>query len=146
MFTHPGRWRQRLAALAAAIGVASGAALAPARPGAAQSLPATDLARMFADCTGRYSALMEYLWVVDGPASVAAARRRDLLADLTEAALPLPDPAWASRAMAWRIEAKAAQRQLLDRATWGRPGPDSSHARSRAEAYIADCDRLLAGL
>jgi hypothetical protein len=114
-----------------------------ATPAAADG--AEGLLRRFADCTGRYSAQVEHLWAVDGPASEAAARRRDTLADLTEAALPRPDPDWTARAMAWRIEAKAAQRQLLAQATYGRAGTDADRARTLAQGFLGECDRLLAG-
>jgi hypothetical protein len=77
--------------------------------------PATadPLLRDFAVCTGRFSALVEHQWLVDGPASNASAGVRDNLWALVEA---VAGPGEAATAMNWRIEAKVAQKALLDRA------------------------------
>ncbi len=77
--------------------------------------PATadPLLRDFAVCTGRYSALVEHQWLVDGPASETSSGVRDNLWTLVEA---VAGPRDASAAMGWRIEAKVAQKALLDRA------------------------------
>jgi hypothetical protein len=74
---------------------------------------ADPLLRDFAVCTGRYSALVEHQWLVDGPASDLSAGARDSLWALVEA---VAGPGEARRAMTWRIEAKVAQKALLDRA------------------------------
>ena len=74
---------------------------------------ADPLLREFAICTGRYSALVEHQWLVDGPASEVSARQRDNLWALAEAVV---GPGQAATAMNWRIEAKVAQKALLDRA------------------------------
>lgn len=74
---------------------------------------ADPLLREFAVCTGRFSALVEHQWLVDGPASEVSARQRDDLWALVEA---VAEPAEAQVASNWRIEAKVAQKALLDRA------------------------------
>lgn len=71
---------------------------------------ADPLLRDFSTCTGRYSALVEHQWLVDGPASEQSARVRDALWSLVEA---VAGPEETKAAMGWRIEAKAAQRALL---------------------------------
>lgn len=106
-------------------------ALAPL-PAAAGSDPVA----LFADCAGRYSATVEHLWVTDGAAADRAAVRRDAFADLVAAV----DPG-GPQALHWRIEAKAAQRALLDRALFGR----DARAAQAARDWIALCDNLLPG-
>lgn len=68
--------------------------------------------REFAVCTGRFSALVEHQWLVDGPASEPSERTRDALWSLAEA---VARPGEATVAMAWRVEAKAGQKALLVR-------------------------------
>ncbi len=115
------------------------AASAAAFPLRAETLRPLDLERIFAGCAGRYSAYTEHLWAVDGPASDEAARRRDLFAQLTEAAGTDP------RALGWRVSAKAVQRQLLERATYT-TGPRAEQADDLARGALAHCDQLLLGL
>ena len=68
------------------------------------------LLKEFAVCAGRFSALVEHHWMVDGPASDASAGTRDSLLALVEA---VQDPGMEATAMGWRIEAKVAQKALL---------------------------------
>lgn len=77
-------------------------------PGAADPL-----LRQFAVCTGRFSALVEHQWLVDGPASEGSAVMRDSLWSLVEA---LAGAQETKAAMGWRVEAKAGQKALLARA------------------------------
>lgn len=90
---------------------------------------------MFADCTGRYSATVEHLWMFDGAAADRAAVRRDAFADLLAA---LPDP---QDMKARRVAAKAAQRHLLDRAAFS----GDLRAGRLARDYLGACDSLLTG-
>jgi len=96
--------------------------------------------RMFADCTGRYAAVTEHLWLWGDPASDGTATRRDQFADLVDAILPDGDVPIAT-VHGWRIEAWAAQGALLTAATFRRDARAGAVARS----YIARCDRLLPG-
>lgn len=100
----------------------------------------SQMLRAFADCTGRYTALTEHLWLFDGAASDGTAARRDAFADLVEAALPDAGVS-AVTARGWRIEARAAQAALLSAATFRRDG----RAAAAATAWLARCDRLLPG-
>lgn len=97
--------------------------------------------RMFADCTGRYTAVTEHLWLFDGPASEKTAARRDQFADLVGAVAPDTDVS-AAIILGWRIEARAAQGALLSAATFRR----DARAAATARAYITRCDRLLPGV
>lgn len=90
--------------------------------------------RDFATCTGRYSALVEHQWLVNGPASEQSARVRDSLWALVEAVAAPED---ATQAMAWRIEAKAGQKALLARA-WS--GGDTAAGERSAQLLEACAD------
>ena len=92
--------------------------------------------RSFAICAGRLSAVMEHQWLNDGPGSEVTARSRDAMLDLVEAVLP---PEQAATALHWRIEAKAAQKALLTRATFTQ---DPIAARRSAE-LIEGCLGLI---
>jgi hypothetical protein len=60
---------------------------------------ADPLLRDFSTCAGRYSALVEHQWLVDGPASNVSAGRRDAMLELVAAVMP---PEMAKTAMGWR--------------------------------------------
>ncbi|WP_347312947.1 hypothetical protein [Defluviimonas sp. SAOS-178_SWC] len=65
-----------------------------------------------------------------------------MFADLMTAALP-DGGVTSARAWGWRIEAKAAQRQLLDQAAFRHDNPKAATlARSEIERF----DRLVLGL
>ena len=96
--------------------------------------------RIFADCTGRYTAMTQNLWLFDGAASDSTAARRDAFADLVDVLLPdagVP----VSVVRGWRIEAWAAQAALLSAATFRH----DARAGTAARAWITRCDRLLPG-
>lgn len=97
---------------------------------------ADPLLRDFAICTGRYSALVEHQWLVDGPASEQSARVRDALWSLVDA---LATPEEARAAMGWRIEAKAGQRALLARAWFD----GDAGAKKRSAQLLQACADLI---
>jgi hypothetical protein len=94
------------------------------------------LLRDFAVCTGRYSALVEHQWLVDGPASDASAGTRDSLWALVKA---VAGPGEAATAMTWRIEAKVAQKALLDRAYFAK----DQVAEKRSAQLLQGCADLI---
>lgn len=100
--------------------------------------PATadPLVRDFAVCAGRFSALVEHQWLVDGPASEASARQRDSLVSLVEAAA---GPEQASTVLAWRIDAKVSHKRLLERAWFA----DDPLARMRSAQLLQACADLI---
>jgi hypothetical protein len=100
--------------------------------------PATadSLLREFAICAGRFSALVEHQWLVDGPASDASAGTRDSLLALVEA---VEGPGMAATVMGWRIEAKVAQKALLQRAHFA----GDAVAEARAAELVQACAGLV---
>lgn len=108
-----------------------------AGPGAADPL-----LRDFAVCAGRLSAVMENQWMFDGPGSERTAEELAAVVSLIEATMP----ADAGRTvMAWRIDAKVAQRGLLHQARFARDPRLAKTAAARAEALAAGCRDLLFG-
>ena len=108
--------------------------VAPA-PGAADPL-----LRQFAVCAGRLSAIMEDQWMFDGPGSEQTAAQLGAMVSLIEASMP----AGAGReVMAWRIDAKVAQRGLLHQARFAQDHRLAETAAARAEALAADCRAII---
>lgn len=108
-----------------------------AGPGAADPL-----LRDFAICAGRLSAVMEDQWMFDGPGSERTAEKLAAVVSLIEATMP----ADAGRTvMAWRIDAKVAQRGLLHQGRFARDPRLAKTAAARAEALAAGCRDLLFG-
>ena len=107
--------------------------------------PATplELARTFADCAGRYSAEAEHLWLTGSADPARTERRRNDFADLTEAIAPDLPGDLAAEMLGMRVSAKAAQRQLLDAATFATRAGERQRAAALASGFIAACDRLL---
>ena len=95
---------------------------------------ADPLLREFAVCAGRFSALVEHQWLVDGPASDASAGMRDSLLALVAA---VEGPGMAQTVMGWRIEAKVAQRALLQRAYLAKDAGADRRAAELLEACAA---------
>ena len=110
---------------------------APALPAFSQTTPD---AEYFAICTGRLSALMEFQFLTDGPASDATRDQRDAMAELLDALAP---PDQTARLTGLRVDAKWAHRALLEQARFG-PDPDHRAAR-QADRLTAACPGLLLG-
>lgn len=106
-------------------------------PGAADPL-----LRQFAVCAGRLSAIMEDQWMFDGPASERTAGELGAMVSLIEASMP---KGAGRQVMAWRIDAKVAQRGLLHQARFQRDKRLAETAAARAEALAADCQEMLLG-
>ena len=99
-----------------------------------------DTLRTFATCAGRLSAVMEFQWMFDGPASELTATRRAAVIDLIEAIMAPDD---GRRVLAWRLAAKEAQARLLTRATFNDDPADAAWARAHADGFERDCTALL---
>lgn len=97
---------------------------------------ADPLLREFATCTGRFSALVEHQWLVDGPASEISARQRDHLWALVET---VAGPQEATLALHWRIEAKVAHKALLERAWFAA----DKVAENRSAQLLQGCAALI---
>ena len=111
--------------------------------GAATAPGAADpLLREFAVCAGRLSAVMEDQWMFDGPGSERTAEELAAVVSLIDAAMPAGG---GRKVMAWRIDAKVAQRGLLHQGRFAREPRLARTAAARAEALAAGCRDLLFG-
>ncbi|MXQ07481.1 hypothetical protein GQ651_06430 [Alphaproteobacteria bacterium GH1-50] len=100
-----------------------------------------DLPRIFANCAGQLSAMVEHSWLMqDAKADTYAAQRAQFL-DLLDAV----DGPSTAQSLNRRIDAKAAQAGLLREAAFGRDRESAYHAAQRAEAIVAQCRVLLLG-
>ena len=106
---------------------------------AAQTSTHSDPVRLFATCTGRLSALMEFQWLVQDPHSGPTEVLRDQMADLLAAALPKGEGV---RAMDLRIQAKMAEAALLNEALFGRKDRQA-WASAQAQHLLSRCTALL---
>lgn len=108
--------------------------------GAALPQPNDQQLRHFATCAGRLSALMEHQWLVDGPASEKTAQEVHALSALIQAIMVEGEN---NRALAWRIEAKVAQRALLMQVDFGTDKKRGDLARNRSDTLIGPCRAML---
>lgn len=118
------------------------AALVPAPSQADRALAdlGGETLRLFATCTGRLSAKLEYQWLIGDPASDITEAQRNSMADLLEAVAP---DGSGSLVMTYRIDAKIAYRQLLERARFAPDPADAQWAEARADAILAPCTAML---
>jgi hypothetical protein len=79
---------------------------------------------------------MEDQWMFDGPAAERTAEELRAMVALIEASMP--DGA-GRQVLAWRIDAKVAQRGLLQQARFARDVRLAEAAAARAEALAAEC-------
>lgn len=108
--------------------------VAPA-PGAADPL-----LREFAVCAGRLSAVMEDQWMFDGLGSERTAEELTAVVSLIDASMP---QGAGRQVMAWRIDAKVAQRGLLHQARFAQDPRLAEMAAARAEALAASCRAMV---
>jgi hypothetical protein len=128
------------------ISVALAATLA-ATPGGALPLSPAERALAFAACAGRYSAEVEHDWLLHPADSPADEARRDAFLALLDAVAPdaLDDGVPPHLLMATRIEEKAAQAALLQRAAFHTDPIAAEAALGAAERRIATCGAWLLG-
>jgi hypothetical protein len=119
----------------------------PAAPGSALPLTASERALAFAACAGRYAAEVEHHWLLHPDLGPAAEVRRDAFLTLLEAIEPdaVDDGVPPYLLMATRIEEKAAQAALLQRAAFHLDPLAKEAALSAAERRIATCGSWLLG-
>lgn len=108
----------------------------------ARTLERVDPVVLFATCAGRLSALMEYQWMFDGPASERTKARRADMIDMLDAVRPMDRR---HEVLAMRIDAKVAQAALLTRATFNRDPIDMQRAKRLARQRVEDCTGVLLG-
>lgn len=100
----------------------------------------SDLVRQFASCTGRFSAQMEFQWLLGDPAADRTQAERAAMISLLEAVVPPEDR---RLALATRIEAKHAQNVLLTRTHFNADSADAAWATERAAVEIGSCRALI---
>lgn len=122
------------------LALALAAAWLPFAAGAVERAVADDPLATFATCAGRFSALMEHQWMMDGPGSEETARRRLMMIDLIDAII-LPEQG--IEVLSRRIEAKHAQASLLTRATFSADTRESATAGRLAQLQLSQCELLL---
>ncbi|WP_047995777.1 hypothetical protein [Puniceibacterium sp. IMCC21224] len=108
---------------------------------------ATERVQVFATCVGRLSAVMEFQWMFDGPASERTQKVRRGVEALLDAVLPqaLAGGLSGVQALDWRIRAKVAQAALLQQATFGTDPRRMRMAQRAAEMYQGECESMLLG-
>lgn len=110
----------------------------PPLVGPAPAQHQSDLLPLFARCSGRLSAFMEFQWLMQDPGSDVTRQQRDAMTDLLEAVV---QPDTAVQAMDLRLHAKVALADMLNRTAF-----DPAHAdwaRQRAVALLAECTSVL---
>jgi hypothetical protein len=106
-------------------------------PGAADPL-----LREFAVCAGRLSATMEDQWMFDGPGSEQTQAELLAMVSLIDASIR---PGEGRQVLAWRVNAKVAQRALLHQVRFSADAVASETAAARAEALAAECRAMILG-
>ena len=101
---------------------------------------ANPLLRDFAVCAGRLSAVMEDQWMFDGAGSERTAKELAAVVSLIEASMV---QGAGREILAWRIDAKVAQRGLLHQARFGLDPALAKTAAARAEALAANCRAMI---
>jgi hypothetical protein len=110
------------------------------QPGATMAKAQPDPIPLFAACTGRLSAQMEFQWLTQAPNADETQRMRDGMAEVLAALTPMGDDA---QAMALRVNAKEAQRQILMLTLQTRNPTRAEWAKRRAAALLSECQSLL---
>lgn len=100
-----------------------------------------DLPREFADCAGRYSAMLEHAWLMQLPEAEEYARLRAAFVSLLEAS----GGGTAGDGLHLRIDSKVAHARLLHLSSFGRDREIAGIARRRSEAHLSRCRRLVLG-
>jgi hypothetical protein len=114
-----------------ALAVAASAGAAPAR---------SELAHIFAECVGRYSAEREHAWLTGNPDSEELEHRRAEFLALLQATVT---DAEARRTLSYRIEVKIAHSSLLTQGAFGDDSHRAAQARHLAEHHLGTCRKLL---
>lgn len=110
--------------------------------GPATATANTELISTFAGCTGRLSAQLEYEWLMLDANASNTETKRDGLAQILDLLMHTGQSGDAE-ILSLRINAKYAQAQLLQRATFNADPDDARRARRAAVENVADCAALL---
>lgn len=96
--------------------------------------------RDFATCTGRFSAEVEHSWLM---AAGEAERKEVLYGNMSALLSAVTGPEDEQRAMAIRIDAKAAHARLLLQSAFGWDADQRRVAERRADELLATCSALI---
>lgn len=99
-----------------------------------------DLVLVFAGCTGRMSAEMEFAWLMNDARSDALQDQRQRFVTLLDAVMPAER---ARETLNHRIEAKLAHSAMLTTAHFGADERLARLAKQRAEVGVQTCRTLL---
>ncbi|MEO9896087.1 MAG: hypothetical protein ABJD13_06065 [Paracoccaceae bacterium] len=116
--------------------------LAMTSAGVASQARAADTLSLFAQCAGRFSAEMEFAWLMGNQDSETPKRLRSHFVDMIDAVL-MPDDG--PNVLARRIEAKVAHTALLSRAQFSQNPTEMRVAAQTAERDVAFCRAMLTG-
>ena len=94
----------------------------------------------FAGCVGRFSAEMEFQWLMSDPTSEVTEAERGNMIALAEA---ISGPDDGRRILSLRIETKQAHKALLSRSAFDSDPKIRIWARARADHELAQCRGLM---
>ncbi|MEP3846523.1 MAG: hypothetical protein ABJM43_14410 [Paracoccaceae bacterium] len=110
--------------------------------GFAAQARAADTLSLFAQCAGRFSAEMEFAWLIGDQDSETPKQLRSHFIDMIDAILA---PGDGPNVLARRIEAKVAHTALLSRAQFSENPTEIRIAAQTAERDVAFCRAMLTG-
>ncbi|MEP3637930.1 MAG: hypothetical protein ABJN14_11785 [Paracoccaceae bacterium] len=110
--------------------------------GFAAQARAADTLSLFAQCAGRFSAEMEFAWLIGDQDSEIPKQLRSHFIDMIDAILA---PGDGPNVLARRIEAKVAHTALLSRAQFSENPTEIRIAAQTAEHDVAFCRAMLTG-
>ncbi|MEP6018958.1 MAG: hypothetical protein ABJ251_10835 [Paracoccaceae bacterium] len=110
--------------------------------GFAAQARAADTLSLFAQCAGRFSAEMEFAWLIGDQDSEIPKQLRSHFIDMIDAILA---PGDGPNVLARRIEAKVAHTALLSRAQFSENPTEIRIAAQTAERDVAFCRAMLTG-
>ncbi|WP_089992475.1 hypothetical protein [Cognatiyoonia koreensis] len=96
--------------------------------------------RTFANCAGRLTAQLEFEWLMLDGNSAATQEQRQQIVDILNSMIP---DGRGREVLAWRTDARAAQRGLLERAQFASDNTDAAWAKKAAARYLASCTAFL---
>ena len=99
-----------------------------------------DLVLVFAGCTGRISAEMEFAWLMRDARGVALQAQRERFVSILEAVMP---PDRAREALSYRVEAKLAHSAMLNTAHFGTDARRAKMAKQQTQMNVQSCQTLL---
>ena len=96
--------------------------------------------KTFANCAGRLTAQLEYQWLHQIAGSDQTQRQRAEIVMILETMISEDR---GREVLGWRTDARAAQRGLLERASFATDPADAAWAAQQAESYLLECTGFL---